>query len=80
MSIAESLLVAMCANPNNKELQACQALARATYSINRDNFAKVNEFEEQLVRETPVWLKHTIVLFDALDKRYIYIPIVDKKW
>lgn len=80
MPLAESLLIAMCANPTNKELQACRTTASAIYSTYYPSFTKINEVEEQLVGKLPVWFKHSIILADAYNKRYIYLPIIDRRF
>lgn len=80
MPLAESILIAMCASPSNKELQACQAVARAIYSQNSLIFKKLDDVEVDVVANTPTWFKHTIVVIDVVTKQQIYVPIIDRRF
>jgi hypothetical protein len=80
MSLVEVTLLAICLNTYNKELEACKSVSKAVHLQNQEVFKPINSWELQMQAKVPVWLKHTIVFSEAINKQTIYIPIIDKEF
>lgn len=75
MALAEVVLLSICANPSNTQLQACQAVAQATYQQNRQlpGIQKLDELGERLTPHlSPEAWQLLTVLEVALNHRIVY--------
>jgi hypothetical protein len=75
MALAEILLLSICANPSNMQLQACQAVAQATYQQNKQlpGIQKLDELGERLTPHlSPEAWQLLTILEVAINRRLVY--------